>query len=452
MFRKADNMKNIYLINYAVKGIKNLDDWAELSFYNKTIRNSFSVKKFNVKGIYGINGAGKSGIIRSAEILKHLLIDPYFLNDSYVQRLLNDLVNKKTKVLGIRTDFLRCDDRSMRLYHYEITVEKNHLDTYVITSESLSVKNASSSRSSEKELYHTYNGVLSIPINNKENEQLIDQTKNLLSNASLLAAVISNSKLMQDSNNSEIWKGLRTLLYFAISVFVCMDSGDDHRMFYVDESLSGNDDINKLSISRSAGRMSGRILSAFSADKLIVKKEQYSFFEKRVSKLSNFLQIFKGDLKEIVIDRKEDEDSYICSLIMKYDGYSIDAEFESTGIKKLIRLFDYFDKMVHGDIVFIDELDSNLHDVYLCALLEYLMENAEGQLCFTTHNIGPMDILKKNKKSIDFLSEDHKIYSWTNNGNYSPSSLYKNGMIEGSAFNVFSFDFLSAFHSSEDDE
>ena len=85
-------------------------------------------------------------------------------------------------------------------------------------------------------------------------------------------------------------------------------------------------------------------------------------------------------------------------------------------------------------------------------LLEYLMENAEGQLCFTTHNIGPMDILKKNKKSIDFLSEDHKIYSWTNNGNYSPSSLYKNGMIEGSAFNVFSFDFLSAFHSSEDDE
>ena len=445
-------MKNIYLINYAVKGIKNLDDWAELSFYNKTIRNSFSVKKFNVKGIYGINGAGKSGIIRSAEILKHLLIDPYFLNDSYVQRLLNDLVNKKTKVLGIRTDFLRCDDRSMRLYHYEITVEKNHLDTYVITSESLSVKNASSSRSSEKELYHTYNGVLSIPINNKENEQLIDQTKNLLSNASLLAAVISNSKLMQDSNNSEIWKGLRTLLYFAISVFVCMDSGDDHRMFYVDESLSGNDDINKLSISRSAGRMSGRILSAFSADKLIVKKEQYSFFEKRVSKLSNFLQIFKGDLKEIVIDRKEDEDSYICSLIMKYDGYSIDAEFESTGIKKLIRLFDYFDKMVHGDIVFIDELDSNLHDVYLCALLEYLMENAEGQLCFTTHNIGSMDILKKNKKSIDFLSEDHKIYSWTNNGNYSPSSLYKNGMIEGSAFNVFSFDFLSAFHSSEDDE
>lgn len=101
--------------------------------------------------------------------------------------------------------------------------------------------------------------------------------------------------------------------------------------------------------------------------------------------------------------------------------------------------------MVNGGIVFIDELDSNLHDVYLCALLEYLMEYGEGQLCFTTHNIGPMDVLKKNKKSIDFLSVDHKIYSWTTSGNYSPSKLYRNGMIEGSPFNVDSIDFIGVF-------
>ena len=444
-------MRNIYLLNYAVKGIKNLDDWAELCFYNKTIKKSFSIKRFNVKGIYGTNGAGKSGIIRSAEILKHLLMDPYFLNDSYVQRLLNDLVNKKTKELSIKTDFLYCDDKIMRQYHYEITVGKNHLDTYVITSETLKVKNATSAKSSMKELYHTSRGVLIVPEKDGNSERIIDQTKNLLSNASLLAALISNGELEQDDKNNELWEGLTTLFFFSLQIFVFMDSGDDHRLFYLDEDLSSNDDINGLQAIRYIGRMSGRISSAFSADKLSVKKEQYSLFERRVSKLSEFILIFKGDLKEIVIDRKEDEDSYICSLVMKYDDYSVDAEFESTGIKKLIRLFDYFDKMVHGGIIFIDELDSNLHDVYLCALLEFLMDNAKGQLCFTTHNIGPMDILKKNKKSIDFLSTDHKIYSWTNNGNYSPSSLYKNGMIEGSAFNVFPFDFLSAFHSSEDD-
>ena len=67
------------------------------------------------------------------------------------------------------------------------------------------------------------------------------------------------------------------------------------------------------------------------------------------------------------------------------------VEFESTGIKKLVKLYMYIREMKRGGIVFIDEFDANLHDVYLCALLEYLMEYGEGQLCFTTHNIGPME-------------------------------------------------------------
>ena len=53
--------------------------------------------------------------------------------------------------------------------------------------------------------------------------------------------------------------------------------------------------------------------------------------------------------------------------------------------------------------------------------------------------------------SIDFLSENHKIYPWTTNGNYSPSKLYRNGMIEGSPFNVDSIDFIGAFGSGKED-
>ena len=184
----------------------------------------------------------------------------------------------------------------------------------------------------------------------------------------------------------------------------------------------------------------------------IVPKRLYGDYQKTISKLYEFLHIFKSDLKEIEIDKKNNEDTFVCNLVMVYDGYKINVEYESTGIKKLVRLFAYINEMVHGGIVFIDEFDSNLHDVYLCALLEYLMEYGKGQLCFTTHNVGPMDVLKQNKKSIDFLSENHKIYPWTTNGNYSPSKLYRNGMIEGSPFNVDSIDFINIFGSGEEDE
>ena len=183
-----------------------------------------------------------------------------------------------------------------------------------------------------------------------------------------------------------------------------------------------------------------------------ITKANYDKFIETINKLYEFLHIFKSDLMGIEIDKKENGDFWMCDLVMVYDSYKIHAEFESTGIKKLIKLFVYVREMVRGGIVFIDEFDSNLHDVYLCALLEYLMEYGEGQLCFTTHNVGPMDVLKQHKKSIDFLSEDHQIYPWKTNGNYSPSKLYRNGMIEGSPFNVDAIDFIGVFGTGEEDE
>lgn len=115
-------------------------------------------------------------------------------------------------------------------------------------------------------------------------------------------------------------------------------------------------------------------LNVISITENVVDKKMYNRFVKVVSKLYDFLHIFKSDLQSIEIDKKEDHDFCICSLIMIYTSYKIHAEFESTGIKKLIKL---------------------------CALLEYLMEYGKGWLCFTTHNVGPMDILKQHKKSID---------------------------------------------------
>ena len=117
----------------------------------------------------------------------------------------------------------------------------------------------------------------------------------------------------------------------------------------------------------------------------MIAKTRLDKFIETINKLYEFLHIFKSDLMGIEIDKKENGDFWMCDLVMVYDSYKIHAEFESTGIKKLIKLFVYVREMVRGGIVFIDEFDSNLHDVYLCALLEYLMEYGEGQLCFTKH-------------------------------------------------------------------
>lgn len=458
-------MKDIYLTRYSVRGIKTLDQLVTLSFYKKTISKNPNTQEYNIKGIYGMNGSGKSGIITSVEILRNLLIDPGYLNNPIAQKNLDAIINKQTEELFIEADYMVKMEERLMLFRYSITLLRDVSGKYVISHECLSVRNATSKTESMDTLYEVVGGEIVSIVGIKEQTdfsvQIWNKTMNLLDTATMSALFYEKILLMTKKNTEHLkeflWSALCLLYLLGKKVHVYLDQSDDHREYVAQSSLESYIDTEKHKneigmLLKNLLKMDNDNLNVLSVTGNIVLKSSYMFFEKDVNKLYDFLHIFKSDLQGIEIDKKENRGFWICDLIMVYDSYKIHAEYESTGIKKLIKLFAYLKEVVGGGIVFIDEFDSNLHDVYLCALLEYLMEYGEGQLCFTTHNVGPMDVLKQRKKSIDFLSEDHKIYSWKTNGNYSPSRLYRNGMIEGSPFNVDSIDFIGVFGSGGEDE
>lgn len=467
-------MKGMYLVNYFVKGIKSLDQQISLSFYKKIIPSVPDTQNYNVKGIYGMNGAGKSGIVNSVEILKNLLINSNYLNNPLVQKNLGAMINKKLQQLDLGVDFLVDRKSGLVLFHYEAVLAKGSSGKYEIHREYLAYKKASVRTEQLIPLFEIQMGQITnlyAETTKSIAEYLKDCTKNLLSSASFSSLFgekfIAIKTSFPNYGEDFLCVGLGALMIFSDHLHVYLDQSDDHTDYLINAlpayhslgllvNFSGTDTMLPIEV-KTRNRDAHSQLScdesfSLSADTITVRKDMYPTLEGSVRKLRDFLRIFKYDLKDIEIDKKEDSNSYVCSLIMVYDTYQIHAEFESTGIKKLIRLFMYLKEMVSGGIVFIDEFDSNLHDVYLCALLEYLMEYGKGQLCFTTHNVGPMDILKTHKKSIDFLSEDHKIYPWIHNGNYSPARLYRNGMIEGSPFNVDSIDFIGIFDSIGEDD
>lgn len=462
-------MKDIYLINYSVKGIKSLDQLITLSFYKKTIPKNPDTQEYNIKGIYGMNGSGKSAIITSVEILRNLLIDPGYLNNPIAQKNLDAIINKRTGKLFIEVDYVANVMETLMLFRYNMTLAKDISGRYIISHEALSVKRATSKSETMILLFEVMDGEITFLSELKEKDEfsvkMLNKTMNLLDTASMSALfyekfLIIIMKKIKEGNVEDISfleAALSFLYFFGEKIHVYLDQSDDHRSYVARNPLEnyGNREKYKDAIDGLLGslaKMNNDYLSVISVTGNIVSKFLYSKFEEEIDQLYEFLHIFKSDLQKIEIDKKENHDVWVCDLVLVYDSYKIHAEYESTGIKKLIKLFAYIKEMVEGGIVFIDEFDSNLHDVYLCALLEYLMEYGEGQFCFTTHNVGPMDVLKRRKKSIDFLSENHKIYSWKTNGNYSPSRLYRNGMIEGSPFNVDSIDFISVFGSGGEDE
>lgn len=449
-------MKHIYLVNYRVKGIKTLEEEVSLSFYKKTITMPLDTKEYSIKGIYGINGSGKSGIVASVDILRNLLLDDGYLNNPMVQKNLDAIINKKSKELFIGADFLAEYKEKTYLYRYGILLKKTVTDKFAISSEKLSYRLATSKKDDFNSLIEVKNGIIDY-IDIKNDEELkntfIQSTLNLLSMSAVSSVFLDKMYPYEEQISSIIsLDGVLLLIKLGIRMKVYMDQSDNHIDYLLKNMLmytmeTDKDDTYIDSLRKGALRLNRSSIDAISGGTDLIAKPIYTRYEKKVKRLKEFIKIFKPDLTDISIDRKEDGDNYVCNLNMVYGDYVVHTEFESTGVKKLIRLFDYLQFMVRGGIVFIDEFDSNLHDVYLCALLEYLMEYGKGQLCFTTHNVGPMDVLKRNKKSIDFLSIDHKIYPWTTNGNYSPSKLYRNGMIEGSPFNVDSIDFIGIFDS-----
>ena len=82
-------MRDVYMVNYSVKGIKSIDELITLSFYKKTIGKEMNIQGYNVKGIYGMNGSGKSGIMTSVDILRNILCNSGYLNNPIVQRQLD---------------------------------------------------------------------------------------------------------------------------------------------------------------------------------------------------------------------------------------------------------------------------------------------------------------------------------------------------------------------------
>ena len=130
--REIKEMSRVNIISYAVKGIKNIDKMISLSFYKKTIGRDFDVKGYNLKGIYGANGAGKTGIIASVKILKRLLTEQNYLTNPVIQNELHELINRITNELVINIEYLWRDTENMILFELAVVwIEKIEFPEFV---------------------------------------------------------------------------------------------------------------------------------------------------------------------------------------------------------------------------------------------------------------------------------------------------------------------------------
>lgn len=436
---------SIFLLSLELCGVKNIEKPISFRFYKRTISKNFNAQDYRVKSIYGENGVGKTAVITGVKILRELILNAGYLSDSKTQKMLQNLVNKTTQYLEITVEFLNNIEGKSEIVKYHVCVE-NHPEEggYVISREDLTVKPRSNLKSAGQIIYAVENGEICSAAGMKGDvEKIQNVTANLLLQRSMVSLF---PRIYQKTENGRFLIWLIDVIYFAVSIKVYLNEEDRHDRFFLNQSmqnmlnLADDADVEWRDFLRNMKQqMQGSVLKEY------VPISEFEEYENQIERLERFLKKFKPDLQKILIDRTEDGNVYRCTLNLDYGGYRVNEEFESTGIKKLMRMFESFDFASAGGIVFIDELDSNINDVYLCKLIEYIAQYGKGQLCFTAHNLSPMHFLKQMKKSIDFMTADHRVIPWNVNGNFTPENQFRKGMIEGCPLNIEASDFIGIF-------
>ena len=435
---------DMYLLSVSVTGIKNIEKEVSLQFYKKGVDKDFDPTKYRIKAIYGENGAGKSAIITAVDIFGNILFDDSYLANPENQRFLDALINKKTKSFRFECETLFASDTENKIFRYCIEIKKNLSDRFEITHEKMEVKSGNYVNNNYKDVFIANNGVVDYVLGTGElKDKMISLSTNLLKYQTFISIFIHNLNLVNDLkliDGKDLLISCLSFMLLSFKVKVYLGEEDRHELYFAKKRLYEN--LTSDESSEIIEQYNRIIKGYISVNETIVLQKNFEKYKKKVDRLCRFIKLFKQDLINIEIDKTEDGKYYRCELVLDYGEYKIAREFESTGIKKLIRLYDSLDFATDSGIVFIDEMDSNINDVYLCKLIEFFMYYGKGQLCFTTHNIDPMSVLQENKKSIVFLSNDNVIIPWTSNGNNTPEKCYKNGLIKKLPFNIDPADFI----------
>lgn len=451
------------LLDATISGFKSIDKPITIQFTNKYIDKEI-VNQPQIKAIYGTNGEGKSAIIHAIDVyLKTILIKDYLTVES-ASGALFEIINKRTKKAFVSLRYYIAPFESnekefvYNIYEHTIKYAIDESKKVFIEYEDLkSNGNFIPVNGNNKSLFSVNNGNLSLNENYFGNfvNTITDKTKNLLNKASLLHYLLLENSIYEGVNddNREDYKEifLKSLFasYFALNTRVFLDEKDSHsvKLDKIKRIIKEND----IALDQPLASDDKDIIVDNEIDEIYEK--DLSGYKKEVNRICSFLKIFKPELKKIEVDDSPIGGNKLrCKKILIYkDGTAISSEYESSGIKKLMKLYPVLAVLENGGIAFIDEFDSNIHDVYLCKIIEYVINYTKGQLIFTTHNLGPMEVLDKSgiKHSIDFINNS-QVSSWKRNGNYSVVKVYRGGAIPNCPFNIDAADFVKVFGDNKE--
>jgi AAA15 family ATPase/GTPase len=409
--------------------LKNFKSFSDITF---DLRKAYGEPK-KIAFIYGENGSGKSNLMSS------LLFLLKTLNTLINQIKLKDIPDFKNSILDSTKNEKISQQMFQNILRMHFSTLSDLIDDYKMlgNGQKMSLKFGFRINESDGSYYMEFSEheiireELRYQINEREGV-VFSFAKNQTTLSPTIFCDVSYRKELQD--NIEKYWGKHSFMAVLCNEIETKNSK------YIKVRLSKNlldviDWMRKLSVwcKESKGE-TARISIPFKfmrqLEKGTVKSQNNKELKRCEMALNTFFTQLYSDIKAVhyVFTPEENKYSYELYFKKQIGGKLIDIpiSIESTGTQKLLEIFPILFAGVTGVSVFIDEIDSGIHDLLMKNLLEHLDDSFKGQFIATTHNTLLMErlppentyIIRVNAngaKSIDCVADYKQRTQKTNN-------------------------------------
>ena len=328
--------------------------------------------KNHVLGVYGQNGSGKTAIVNALEFLQCLARGDS-LNPIAAHYILRG--QKSSECTFLFNVFE--NDEIVKTLSYTFSVELNHESGLQVVAEQLVEK-----------------------VTDKKQTTLVKYEKN------------NETQWLTPAAD---WKAITTNKDYAIKLGVLREiAGKERRSFIFSNDFSKIVKESKLvDVERintieqlkhfAKENLSYGTIQLSLTSPTITDKPAFSIINNTFTELNIVLQEIVPGLKVVVKnegpqqtpDGKEGVRFELLS--QRDDNPAIPLLFESEGIKKIISILSLLISVYNNPSTFlaVDELDAGVFEFLLGEILEIIEEKANGKLLFTSHNLRPLEMIKK---------------------------------------------------------
>ncbi len=426
---KSINIKNIRLLEIHLEGFKNTE-YGSITMPSAHCKDFFS-KKFDLVGIYGQNGTGKTAIVDALYFIQMLLSGESLPSDA------ENYISKKMQYSTIRIMFSIETNESKVKAEYGVTLQKHDKqntenlneqslidgqsiikEEFLLVSEMIDgnfcpKKTLIMIKSDEPNSFYPQKHYTSFTKRNSKLKYSIGiaiaialrSQKSALFNSDSLKFFTRSFSLMQ-KDYSYIFKALHT--YAIQNLFVISNTHPGVMNINSEMPPICYSEHEEISFKASRGNI------GISVDgPCIVSLEFYDILSHIIPQINLVLSSIVPEIELVLKDLGKEtlsdgKNGIRFQLMSKREEVLIPTKYESSGIKKIISLLNVLIHVFNNNssCLVIDEIDAGIFEYLLGELLKTFEDNAKGQLLFTSHNLRPLELLDKN--SIVFSTSNPK--------------------------------------------